>query len=250
MGRFEPVVIEREGGHYLLRQGAERLLRVPLDVFEGYEGDAVFPPSWTARGGNRSLPETRYMLWHPPSGEFLMSPIRPRPPLLAEVYGSHPFRSYLQAFWFPECSRLILRTYWNPASPAEPFDTAARKINYEVQSAFARLALRLMPPPHATITLNAVDRYQRIIGLDGSGAQADPTLVTRLHLSPLAKLTEGRVENALFSLSVEMAGRAYPTIDGERFRWVETLTESDMREVRGVLDANGVQYSDSEFRSH
>lgn len=250
MGLFEPVVIAREGGHYRLRQGADGLLSIPADIFEGFEADAVFPPSWSRNGQDRSSQEPRYMLWHPPTGEFLMSNIKPRPPLLSEVYGSHPFRSYLQVFWFPSEARLIARTYWNPGIPTDSFDQAARKISYEAQRRFQSIIMRLMPPPQTTLTLNAIDRYQRVIGLDGTGERGQPSLAARLWLAPQARLDATGVAKALESLSVEMAGRVYPTLDAKNLKWIETLTESDMREAMGILDENGVQYSETEFKSH
>jgi hypothetical protein len=156
----------------------------------------------------------------------------------------------MQAFWFPTEARLLTRTYWNPLTPAEGFDLNARKVSFDVQRRFVSLLMKLMPPQHTAITLNAVDRYQRIIGLEGTGEPGEPSLVMRVWLPPTAKLISVPVENALSSLSVEMAGRAYPTLDFERLKWVEALTESDMKEVVGILDTNGVQYSDSEFKSH
>lgn len=250
MGQFEPVVIEREGGHYLLRQGEERLFCVPADVFDSYESDSVFPPSWSPKSGDRAHPEPKYILWHPPTSELLLSNIKPRPPLLAEVYGSHPFRSYVQAFWFPSESRLITRTYWNPSSPAEGFDASARRASFDAQRRFVRLLMRLMPPVNMNVTINAVDRYQRIAGLDGSGEPGEPSMIMRLWLAPVAKLQTPRVENALTAISTEMAGRAYPTFDAANLKWIEALTESDLKETRSHLDANGVQYSDAEFKSH
>lgn len=250
MGHFEPVVIEREGGHYLLRQGEERLFCVPADVFDTFDSDAVFPPSWTPKSGDRAHPEPKYILWHPPTGELLLSNVKPRPPLLAEVYGSHPFRSYVQAFWFPSEARLIIRTYWNPSGPAEGFDAAARRTSYVAQRRFVSLMMKLMPPANMNVTINAVDRYQRISGFDSTGESGEPSMILRVWLAPLARLDAPRVENALAAISTEMAGRAYPTFDAVNLKWIEALTESDLKETRSILDTYGVQYSDAEFKSH
>lgn len=250
MGRFEPVLIEREGGHYSLRQGDRTLLKVPNDIFESYNADAVFPPMWSQKGGDQGEQEPRYILWHPSSGEFLMGPIRPRPPLLAEVYGSHPFRAYLQVFWMPLNCRLILRTYWNPENPSESFGPTAKKDNFRVQAAFTSIFARLLPPPAMTTTLNAIDRYQRIAGLDGVGEEADPAKIARLYVAPAASLEIPNVAEALRAMAVDFTGRLFPVLGANSLRWVEALAEGDLAEARKIFDRFGVHYSLEAFVSH
>lgn len=250
MGRFEPVIIEREGGHYAIRQGAEPLLRVPGEIFDSYNADTVFVPTWTLNGFEGPLQEARYLLYHPPTRELLMSAVRPRPPLLAEVYGSHPFRSYLQVYWIPERMRLLLRTYWNPERPTDAFDLAARKRSYQVQLEFLSTIWRLRPPPNLTVTLNAVERYQRLAGLDGTGSEAQPDSIHRLFLAPPAALGTTQVAQALETICVNNAGRAYPVVDEHRLLSIEALGDDELTEVKKKLDEFGVGHGAQAYRTH
>lgn len=250
MGRFEPVIIEREGGHYTIRQGTEPLLRVPGEIFDSYSADTVFVPLWSLTGLESPVQEPRYLLYHPPTRELLMSAVRPRPPLLAEVYGSHPFRSYLQIYWIPERTRLVLRTYWNPESPADAFDLAARKESYRVQREFLSIIWRLRPPSALTVTLNAVERYQRLAGLDGGGAEAQPDAIFNLFLAPPGELTNPQVAQALEAICVNHAGRAYPVVDERRLLAIEALGEEELADVKKKLDESGVGHGAQAYRTH
>lgn len=250
MGRFEPVVIEKSGGHYAIRQGSDTLFMIPEDVFDAYEADAVFPPKWTAKAQAGQRPAPRYILWHHKSGELLMGSAGERPPLLAEVHGSHPFRSYLQAFWLPELSRMIIRVYWNPENPSDAFDTTARKENCSVQKQFIETIMRLMPPKNIIITLNAVDRYMRVKGLDGTGLETDPSQIYAAHLTPPSGLADEKTGSALTCLLTAMAGRVYPTITTEQLFLIETLSQTDLDDAKAKLAELGLTTDEKQQMPH
>ncbi len=250
MGRFEPVVIERSGGHYELRQGEETLFMVPADLFESYEGDAVFPPCWTMLGAGARGEKARCMLWHPQSGEFLMGAMDERPPLLAEVHGSHPFRAYLQSLWLPGDTRLILRIYWNPETPGDAFDEEARRENFRVQMKFIGIIMRLMPPQGTKATLSAVDRYLRLSGITGSGREPDRASLKRTYVTPPLPFRAPESQAALSALATEMVGRAFPTLDAERFLWLETIDEEDAGKAAELLAEKGLLAAWDTYKPH
>lgn len=250
MGRFEPVVIERSGGHYALRQGNETLFIIPAEIFDAFEADAVFPPQWTRINQPDPKPAPRHILWHMKSGELLMGGMGERPPLLAEVYGSHPFRSYLQAFWLPEYSRMIVRVYWNPSTPSDAFDTKAREKNWKTQQKFFQTAMRLMPPKNTLVTLNATDRYMRLKGFDGTGQDKNPSQIYSAHITPPSAIGEEKTEAALNAILTVTAGRVYPTITADRFFLIETLSKTDLEDAKTTLAGIGIDTGEEPHLPH
>lgn len=244
MGGFEPIIIETRGESYVFTQGADRLLSMPAAVFDAFQCDSVFPPSWTAKESDGR--ETRQLLWHPASGEFLMGTLRETPPRLAERHGSEPFRSHLLAAWYPETSRLYLHPYWNPESPSESFGIEARALSLEIQRRFFALMARLRPPPGWRTTFNSRDRL--ITALEAPEPHTE--LPKRLSLAPPMPLGRPNAEGALKSIGTDLAGQCFPTVRENALIWVEAFGEEHLLRAREILDLHGLDHQIETFRSH
>lgn len=252
MGGFEPVVIEPREGSYAIRQGSEQLFVVPALLFETFDADRVFPPSWKAldepveRG-------VRYLLWHPPTGELLMSAPPSRPPRLAQAQGHHPFRAYLQAYWFPDTMRFLLRAYWNPASSREKFDREARVMSLATQLRFLERMQRLRPPAGWYATLNVVSRYQRMTGLEVPSTPAPPSPpspVLRAVLTPPTPRGDPRVDDALRWVGEELSGSGFPTLDADHLLWVEVLRPESFDTLCTLLTRLGLDHRREALSPH
>lgn len=252
MVRFEPVVIEPTAGSYAIRQGSEPLFIIPATLFETLEADQVFPPLW--QDVDASIRHTvRYILWHPPTGELLMSLPQSRPPRLAQDHGRHPFRAYLQAYWFEESSQFLLRPFWYPENSKETFDHKARLLSLSTQLRFLDLMGRLRPPTGWHATLNAVARYQRLIGMEQptTATQPDAELsVFRACLAPPGRRDEPRVREAIQLAAVELSGRCFPCVDADTLRWIEALGAEAFDDLRALLNRLGLDFQQEAFQTH
>ncbi len=250
MGGYEPVIIERDGTHFCFRQGGEMLFRVPGAIVDAYTPDAVFFPDWSSPRATTNDPEPRYLLWNPETSELLMGAIQQRPPLLAESFGTRPFRAYLQVYWLPAYKRLVLRTYWNPASSGKTFDREDRLTSLSVQLRFLSLISRLRPPAGWTATLNAIERYQRESGLDGSGDWDEDSSLPKVWLAPPLPLSTATGTELLETLSAELAGKAFATVDERRIISIETFDEQTMAAVKVMLKRLHLDHEESAYTSH
>jgi hypothetical protein len=127
---------------------------------------------------------------------------------------------------------------------------AARKENYAAARRFMLLISKLMPPQKMVVTLNAVHRYQRIAGLDGMGLEEEPGTLHTVYLSPPKALSEEATGKAMELMLVNLAGRAYVTLDATTLRWVEATSPEDIEAVKTVLDSLEILYEDTAFKPH
>ncbi|MFU8856473.1 MAG: hypothetical protein ACNA8S_05635 [Deferrisomatales bacterium] len=247
MTHFETVVIEPRRGHYVLAQGTQTLLSVPASVFERYEASSVFPPSWAPKQPSHPV---RQLFWNPDTLEFLMAGLEQHPARTAEGWGSAPFRSYLQGYWVPAPPVLLLRPFWNPADPEDPFDTAARRHSLEVQQRFLRLIGGLRPPAGWSAILNATAPYLEVLGVNRPGLPAEPGEILEASLTPPGNLSSAAAAQALERLATEQAGRVFPVLREGALTGVHALCLPDLLAAQAVLDQHGLLHQEGPFRPH
>ncbi len=247
MPAFETVVIEPRGGRYEVTQGGEILLAVPAPVFDRYETDGVFPPSWHSRAPAHPV---RRLFWNPQTAEFLMAGLEAHPARAVEGSGSTPYRSYLQGFWLPEPPVLLLRPYWNPADPYDAFDTPARLKSFRAQWRLLEILTGLRPPAAWSAIFNATDPYLEALGVDLAGTPPEPDAVREISLTPPASLNSSTVVQTLEILATEHVGGAFPVLREGVLAGVHTLTLPAMLSVQALLDRLGIPHQEGPFRPH
>ena len=246
MGEFETVTIEARGGHYEVHQGGRLLFRVPRDVFDRYEPDAVFPPLWKAREEEHPV---RRLYWNPRSRELLMAGLEAHPARTAELYGSSPFRSFLQALWIPRPPVLLVRPFWNPATPREPFGPEARKENFRIQREFLEILARLRAPRAWTAVLNATQPYLEALGAD-PGPHPEPGTVREISLTPPASLEDPAPREALRRFAVDHAGLLFPVVRPGLLVGIHALSLPACHVAEAVLQELDLLYQEGPFRPH
>ncbi len=244
---FETVLIEARAGRYEVTQAGECLLAVPVSVFDRYETDHVFPPGWQARVPAHPV---RRLFWNPQTTEFLMAGLDAHPARTVEGAGSTPYRSYLQGFWIPEPPVLLLRPYWSPADPYDPFDAAARQLSFRVQWRFREILTGLRPPAGATTILNATDPYLGALGVNLDGTPVDRDALRELSLTPPAPLGSPAVAQTLEALATEHVGAAFPVLGEDTLTGVHVLSLASLHAVEALLDRVGIPYQEGPFRPH
>ncbi len=247
MPRFETVVIEPRGGHYVVAQGSEVLLAIPVPVFQRYEAGAVFPPSWEAREESHPV---RRLFWNPETAEFLMAGLDAHPARMVEGAGSTPYRSFLQGFWVPAPPVLLLRPYWNPPDPYDPFDAEARLQSFHAQRRFLRILAGLLPPAGWSAILNATDPYLDALGLDAKAAAPDPEDVREMSLTPPGSLESSQVAEALEILATEHVGHLFPVLRDGVLTGVHALYLPALHTAQALLDQLGIHHQVGPYRPH
>ncbi|GAB4264478.1 MAG: hypothetical protein Kow0092_16150 [Deferrisomatales bacterium] len=247
MERFETIVIEREGGHYTVKQAETVLLTVPAPVFERYEATSVFPPAWRSLQPSHPV---RRLYWNPDTTEFLMAGLDAHTARTAEAYGTTGYRSFLQGFWLPHPPVLLLRPFWNPESPYDDFDTAARRRSFEVQQRFTGILFRLRPPAGWSAVLNATAPYLEALGVTPQGGPADPEAVAEVSLTPPGSLATPEVAEALRALAVEHAGEVCPVLREGVLAGVHALSRPAMHAAQALLDRFGLLHQEGPYRPH
>lgn len=245
--RFDTVVIEQKRGRYEVAQGDEVLLAVPAAVFEAYDVESVFPPAWGVREPSHPV---RRLFWNPETAEFFMASLEAHPARTAEAWGSTPYRSYLQGFWIPAPPVLLLRPYWNPSDPYDPFDAAARRRGFAVQARFLEILQGLRPPQGWTAILNATDPYLDALGVSAPGAAYDPEEIRELSLTPPAPLSLEAAAGVLDLLATEHAGTLYPVLRENALASVHALTLFALHTAQALLDRAGLPHQEGPFRPH
>jgi len=244
---FETVVIEARSGRYEVVQGGTTLLAVPGAVFERYEPTAVFPPAWEARREGHAV---RRLFWNPQTAEFLMAGLEEHPARVVEGWGSTPYRSYLQSLWVPTPPVLLLRPFWNPADPYEPFDAAAKNRSFTAQSSLLRILAGLRPPDGWSAILNATDPYLDALGVSASGAPPDPDAIREVSLTPPGSLASNAVAQALEALTTEQVGAAFPLLREGTLAGVHALCLPALHAAQALLDRLGIPHQEGPFRPH
>ncbi len=247
MGEFQTVTIETRAGHYELSQGGEVLFRIPRAVFERYDAGAVFPPSWAP--ATREHP-VRRLYWNPRSLELLMAGLEAHPARTAELHGTASFRSFLQGFWIPSPPVLLLRPFWNPDDPREPFGRRARERSFQVQMRLVGTLERLRPPSSWVVILNATEPYLEALGVNPDGLPPEPGAVRELSLTPPAPLEDEAAREALRTFAVEHPGTLFPVIRPERLVGVHALSLPAEHTAEAVLRKLGLLYQEGPFRPH
>lgn len=244
---FETVVIEQRKGRYEVVQGEEVLLAVPAPVFESYEAASVFPPAWEPREVSHPV---RRLFWNPDTAEFFMAGLEAHPARTVEGWGSTPYRSYLQGFWIPAPPVLLLRPFWNPSDPYDPFDAAARRRSFVVQTRLLRILGGLRPPEGWSAILNATDAYLEALGVEGGRALPEPDAMRELSVTPPVSLTCERAARALELLGTEHAGALFPVLREEALAGVHALTLSAFHTAQALLDRFDLPHQEGPFRPH
>jgi hypothetical protein len=244
---FETVVIEQRKGRYEVVQGEQVLLTVPAPVFQAYEVEAVFPPAWEPREPSHGV---RRLFWNPDTAEFFMAGLEAHPARTAEAWGSTPYRSYLQGFWIPAPPVLLLRPYWNPADPYDPFDAPARRRSLAVQSRFREILRGLRPPSGWAAILNATDPYLDALGVSAPGASPDPEEIRELSLTPPAALSLEAAAGVFDVVATEHAGKLFPVIREDALAAVHSLTLAGLHTAQALLDRAGLPHQEGPFRPH
>ncbi len=247
MGEFQTVTIEARAGHYELSQGGEVLFRIPKAVFERYDAGAVFPPSWVP--ATREHP-VRRLYWNPRSLELLMAGLEAHPARTTELHGTASFRSFLQGFWIPRPPVLLLRPFWNPGDPHEPFDRRARERSFQVQLRLVGTLERLRPPARWVIILNATEPYLEALGVSPDGLPPEPGAVRELSLTPPAPLDDETAQEALRTFAVEHPGTLFPVIRPGHLVGVHALSLPAEHTAEAVLRKLGLLYQEGPFRPH
>ncbi|MBI5442991.1 MAG: hypothetical protein HY900_17475 [Deltaproteobacteria bacterium] len=246
MGRFPTVVIDPAGAGFRVAQGGRDLLRVPAAVLEAYEADCVFPPEWGARGGASG---ERRLFWHPETLEYLMAAVEAHPVRVVEALGSEPYRSYLQGFWLPRFRALVLRIYWNPADPLDPFGEEARRESLRVQLRFLELLRGLRPPARWTAVLNATEAYLDAVGLNGADG-LDPETIRELSLTPPVRLATAEGARALELVGTRLASTCFPVLDEETLRGAYALSLQDLHTAEACLADLGLLTKEGAYEPH
>jgi hypothetical protein len=244
---FETVVIEPRGGHYVVAQGNEVLLAVPAAVFERYEAGAVFPPSWDGREESHPV---RRLFWNPETAEFLMAGLGAHPVRTVEGAGSTPYRSFLQGFWVPSPPVLLMRPYWNPPDPYDPFDAEARRRSFHAQRRLLGILTGLLPPAGWSAILNATDPFLEAVGLDPAAAEADPEGIREVSLTPPGFLESGRVAEALEILATEHVGSLFPILREGVLAGVHALCLPALHAAQALFDRLGILHQEGPYRPH
>ena len=247
MTDFQTVVIDRVGGHYHVVQGEDLLLRVPESVFQQFEADSVFPPDW--RPLSESHP-VRRLFWNPDTREFLLAGLEELSARVAEGHGTSPFRSFLQGLWVPRPPVLLLRPYWNPADPYEPFDQAARQMSFSAQWHFLEILGRLRLPPEATGILNATDAYLEALGVNAAGVPFDGEAIRELSLTPPESLEAPRVWKALEVIATEYAGTCFPLVHRGMLRGAHALCLPAIQSCEALFQSLSISCQEGPFRPH
>ena len=247
MGEFQTVTIEARGGHYELVQGGEVLFRIPRAVFERYDAGAVFPPSWAPAAREHPV---RRVYWNPRSLELLMAGLEAHPARTPELHGTASFRSFLQGFWIPRPPVLLLRPFWNPGDPREPFDRPARERSFQVQMRLVDILERLRPPPSWAVILNATEPYLEALGVDPDGPPPGPGAVRELSLTPPASLEDEAAREALEAFALDHPGTLFPVIRPGRLVGVHALSLPAEHTAEAVLRGLGLLYQEGPFRPH
>ncbi len=247
MGAYEPVTIEAKGGHYELTREGGLLLKVPRNVFERYRSDTVFPPAWPAREEEHPV---RRVYWNPDTREFLMAGLDAHPARTAELHGGTPFRSYLQGFWLPDPPVLLLRPFWNPADPYDPFDRAARSRSLRTQIAFVELLEGLRPPEGWAIVLNATQEYLEALGMGPRGTPGSPGEILSVSLAPPVPREDPAARAALEALGLDHVGDAFPVLRAGALAGAYALGLPSVHAVEAVFREHGLHYQVGPFRPH
>lgn len=245
--RFETVVIEQKRGRYEVVQGDEVLLAVPAPVFEAYEVEAVFPPAWEPREPSHAV---RRLFWNPQTTEFFMAGLEAHPARTVEAWGSTPYRSFLQGFWVPAPPLLLLRPFWNPPDPYDPFDAAARRQSFAAQTRFLAILRGLRPPAGWTAILNATDPYLDALGVNPAETSPDPEAVRELSLTPPGPLTSEAVTRALEALATDHAGNLFPVLREGLLSGVHALCLPALHTAQALLDRLGLLHQEGPYRPH
>ncbi len=247
MPDFETVVIEARSGRYEVAQGEHLLLAVPAAVFERYEAEAVFPPAWAARQESHPV---RRLFWNPQTAEFLMAGLEAHPARTVEGWGSTPYRSYLQGLWLPTPPVLLLRPFWNPSDPYEPFDAAARRRSFDAQSRLLRTLTGLRPPAGWSAILNATDPYLDALGVNAPGTPPDPEAIREVSLTPPGALTSAPIAQALEILATEHAGAVFPVLREGVLAGAHALILPALHAAQALLDRLGIPSQEGPYRPH
>jgi hypothetical protein len=247
MSDFKTVVIQKVGGHYELTQTRVPLLRIPETGFMQYDAQTVFPPEW------RSLEDShpvRLLFWNPETAEYLMAGLEVHPARVAEGHGTSPFRSFLQGFWIPRPPVLLLRPYWNPADPYDPFDGDARRRSFGAQRRFLQILDGLMPPRGWTSILNATDPYLEALGVNSEGMPADPESIRELSLTPPARLDSPAVSKALEVLAVHHTGSCFPVLRDGTLSGAHALCMPALHSCAALFQSLSIPFQEGPFRPH
>lgn len=247
MSDFATVVIRAEGAYYVLTQSDDVLLRVPASVFERYDTDSVFPPGWKS---SEDVHPVRRLYWNPRSLEFLMFGLDEQPMRFGDAFGPSGFRSFVQGFWLPAPPLLLVRPFWSPESPDQPFDTVARRQSYELQRAFLGVLGRLRPPDGWGAVLNAVDPYLDALGVNADGRAGDPDDLLELFLTPPAPLELPSVARALEVLVTQQAGGCVPVLRRGALQGVQAFGLRELQAAEAVLIERGIEYRQGPAFAH
>lgn len=247
MTGFRTVVIERAGGHFQVTQDGRPLFLVPSGILERFSADSAFPPAWEAVEPGHPL---RRLFWNPDTAELLMAGLEEHPARFAEAHGASPYRSYLQAIWLPEPPVLLLRPYWNPSDPYDPFDDDARRASFRAQWRFREILEGLRPPPAWTVVFNAVDAYLDALGVRVEGPEQGAEPVRELSLTPPLALSDPAVRSALEALATREVGRAFPVVRGDALVGAHALELGDLHRAEALLAEAGIAYQVGSYLPH
>lgn len=245
--RFETVVIEAQGGRYEVRRGDRTLLAVPRAVFEAHDADCVFPPGWRPL---REAHPVRRLFWNPADAEFLMAGLETHPARTVEGWGASPYRAYLQGIWIPAPPVLLLRPFWNPATPYEPFDEGARRRSFDAQMAFVQILSGLRPPPHWTGVLNVTDLYLEALGVSPQPGAESAAEIREGAVTPPLSLDDGRARQALEELALRHVGEVFPVVREGCLAGFHTLTLAAVQSARVLLAGLGLDSQAGPYRPH
>lgn len=248
MSDFVPLLIERTEGFYRVSQGADPLLRVPQAVFERFDANCVFPPLWSAEGG---IHPVRRLYWNPETHEFLMFGLDENTVVRSgDVFGPCGYRSFLQGFWLPTPPVVLLRPFWKPDTPYDPFDGDARHRSFRVQQRFLSLLDRLLPPDGYSAILNATEPYLEVLGLDPTQAPGNPDEIFDVSLTPAVSLTDPEAAAALEHLAVHQAGDCFPILRQGTLVGVHALGLRERLAVEGELLRRGLACREGPGHAH
>lgn len=244
---FETVVIEARRGRYELRQGQQILLAVPRQVFENYRADCVFPPAWPPLGDGHPI---RRLFWNPTDAEFLMTGLDIHPARAVEGAGGARYRAYVQGIWLPQPPLLLLRPFWNPHDPYEPFDEAARRRSFAAQMALVQVLAGLRPPSAWAQVLNATDLYLEALGVSPEASEQGPPQVREGALTPAAPLGNPTTQAALEELALQHVGEIFPLLRSESLAGFHTLTLGAVQTAQALLARHGFDTQEGPYRPH
>jgi len=247
VGDFRTVVIERDGGRLRLSQEGAVLLRLPASLLDRFAADSVYPPAWQAL-----LPchPVRRLFWNPTTDEFLMAGLEENPARVVEELGGSHYRAYLQGFWLPEPPLLLLRPYWNPEDPYDPFDDEARRESFRVQWRFREILGGLRPPQGWAAVFNAVDAYLDALGVAPEGPDGEPEELRELSVTPPAVLEDPTAKRALEALATREVGRVFPVVRDGALVGAQALDLDGLHRGEAVLAEAGLLFQQGPFRPH